>query len=303
MTGSHAAVELLNRGHKVVGISRSPSRLGKHERYEPKSIELGNSDVMEIAKQLHGLDVVVNAYGPHSQLGSAFAYRSFVEMTRKILLASKEAKVPYFVMVGGAGSLELPDRPYMTAADDASFFSAYGRAMIASEAYITHCQDWDDNFAARLRAARDSWLAEREGRGTEETREVLASMDKTMSDMSSQGVDFITGARATYMFFDGNTSFKWTYISPPPLYRPGTRTGLYEVVLDRMPLQLEENGEGGDNLFTFEGRLQSISVTDMAVAIADEVEQQTKVWKHWCPYTKGLDDKPGPTYATIERPI
>lgn len=74
MTGSHAAVELLNRGHKVVGISRSPSRLGKHERYKPKSIELGNSDVMEIAKQLHGLDVVVNAYGPHSQLGSAFAY-------------------------------------------------------------------------------------------------------------------------------------------------------------------------------------------------------------------------------------
>lgn len=211
--------------------------------------------------------------------------------------------MPYFVMVGGAGSLELPDRPYMTAADDASFFSAYGRAMIASEAYITHCQDWDGNFAARLRAARDSWLAEREGRGTKETREVLASMDKTMSDMSSQGVDFITGARATYMFFDGNTSFKWTYISPPPLYRPGTRTGLYDVVLDRMPLQLEENGDGGDSLFTFEGRLQSISVPDMAVAIADEVEQQTKVWKHWCPYTKGLDDKPGPTYATIERHI
>ncbi|KAF9871188.1 nad-dependent epimerase dehydratase [Colletotrichum karsti] len=299
MTGSHATVELLNRGHSVIGVCRDPSRLGKHERYEPRSIDLSNSDVLEIAKRLHGLDVVVNAYGPHSQLGSAFAYRSFVEMTRKILLASREAKVPYFVMVGGAGSLEVPDRPCMTAADDARFFSAYGRAMLASEAFITHCQNWSGDFATRLRAAREAWVAERSGNGTDETKKVLDDLDKTMADMNSQGVDFITGARATYMFFDGNTSFKWTYISPPPLYRPGTRTGSYRVELDRMPLQLARAAEGGNNLSIFEGRLQSISVPDMAVAIADEIEQQTKVWKHWCPFTEGLDDEPGPTYVTI----
>ncbi|KAF3811910.1 hypothetical protein GCG54_00003659 [Colletotrichum gloeosporioides] len=299
MTGSHATVELINRGHHVVGVSRDPSRLGKHELYEPRSIDLGSSDVLDISKQLYGLDVVVNAYGPHSQLGSSFAYRSFVEMTRKILLAAREAHVPYFVMVGGAGSLEIPDKPYMTAADDARFFTAYGRAMLASEAYIMHCQDWAGDFATRLRTARDAWLAERDGKGTEATKKVLEDMEKTMADMNSQGVDFITGARATYMFFDGNTSFKWTYIAPPPLYRPGTRTGLYTVELDRMPLQLQKGAESGDSFSIFDGRLQSISVPDMAVAIADEVEQQTKVWKHWCPYTYGLDDRPGPTYVTL----
>ncbi|TDZ67826.1 Uncharacterized protein CTRI78_v002748 [Colletotrichum trifolii] len=299
MTGSHAAVELLNRGHHVVGVSRNPSKLGENERYEPRSIDLGNSDVLDIAQQLHDLDVVVNAYGPHSQLGSSFAYRSFVEMTRKILLASREAKVPYFVMVGGAGSLGIPDKPYVTAADDPSFFSAYGKAMLASEAYVAHCQDWAKDFGSRLKAAREAWLAERDGKGTAETRRILEGVDEMMTDMNCQGVDFITGARATYMFFDGNTSFKWTYISPPPLYRPGTRTGSYEVVLDSMPLRPARN-EGSDSKFSiFDGRLQSISVPDMAVAIADEVEQQTKAWKHWCPFTEDLDDVPGPTYTSI----
>lgn len=40
MTGSHVAVELLNRGHQVVGISRNPSKLGHYERYEPKAVDL-----------------------------------------------------------------------------------------------------------------------------------------------------------------------------------------------------------------------------------------------------------------------
>lgn len=74
MTGSHATVELLRRGHFVVGVCRNPSKMGQHERYEPRSIDLSNSDVMDIAAKLQGIDVVVNAYGPHSQLGSAFAY-------------------------------------------------------------------------------------------------------------------------------------------------------------------------------------------------------------------------------------
>ncbi|KAF6805548.1 nad-dependent epimerase dehydratase [Colletotrichum sojae] len=303
MTGSHATLELLRRGHHVVGVCRNPSKMGQHERYEPRGIDLSKSDVMDIAAKLQGLDVVVNAYGPHSQLGSAFAYRSFVEMTRKILLASREAKIQYFVMVGGAGSLEIPGKPYMTAADDAKFFAAYGRAMLASEAYITHCQDWAGDFGEHLQAARSAWLKERDGESTKETRKVLDGIDRKMADMNSQGVDFVTGARATYMFFDGNTSFKWTYISPPPLYRPGTRTGRYEVVQDMMPLQLDKGAGAEGDPSIFEGRLQSISVPDMAVAIADEVEQQTKVWKHWCPFTEDLDDRPGPTYVTIEEAI
>lgn len=74
MTGSHVAVELLNRGHHVVGISRNPAKLGQHERYEPRAVDLEDSPIEEIAKALGSLDVVVNAYGPHTQLGKALTY-------------------------------------------------------------------------------------------------------------------------------------------------------------------------------------------------------------------------------------
>lgn len=75
MTGSHVAVELLNRGHHVVGISRNPAKLGHHERYEPRAVDLEATPIEEIAGALGSLDVVVNAYGPHTQLGDALTYR------------------------------------------------------------------------------------------------------------------------------------------------------------------------------------------------------------------------------------
>ena len=63
--GSHIAVELLQRGHDVTGISRSPEKLGKHDRYKPLSHDIAAATIAETTKVLEGHDVLVNAYnGP-----------------------------------------------------------------------------------------------------------------------------------------------------------------------------------------------------------------------------------------------
>jgi len=59
MTGSYTAVEFLNRGHSVVGISRNPAAVGTHPRYTPIPLDFDKSSISEIAKAFEGLDVLV----------------------------------------------------------------------------------------------------------------------------------------------------------------------------------------------------------------------------------------------------
>jgi putative NADH-flavin reductase len=71
--GSYLCVELLNRGHTVVGISRTPAKLGKHERYTPRSVDINQVSVAELAKHFEGIDVLVSEYGPHNEHGPNMA--------------------------------------------------------------------------------------------------------------------------------------------------------------------------------------------------------------------------------------
>ncbi|CAH0046012.1 unnamed protein product [Clonostachys solani] len=296
MTGSHVAVELLNRGHQVVGISRNPTKLGQHERYEPREVDLKALPIEEIATALKSLDVVVNAYGPHTQLGEALSYKSFTEVTRKILLAAKVAEVPYFFMIGGSGIMKVPDSPSLTACEDERFYYAFIRGILDSEAYVKHAQEWAGEDAETLSVARQAWMAEKEGRGTAETRKIIEGAQGVF-DMNGPVVEFHQGGRLTAMFFHGNTSFKWTFMSTPALYRPGKRTGSYEVCFDYMPLKPAKGHES--EVVLFEGRLHGIALSDMALAVAEEVESKKHMWKHWCPYVPDLDDTPGPVYVKI----
>jgi putative NADH-flavin reductase len=111
-----------------------------------------------------------------------------------------------------------------------------------------------------------------------------------------QAADFIKAGRTAFMMFDGNESFKWSFVSPSALYRPGVRTGKYQISVDDMILEGEQQ-EGKD---IFEGRLTGISVADMAIAIADEIEQRKLVGKHWSAWGDISEDKPGPAYARLD---
>ncbi len=73
-SGSYLCLELISRGHRVVGISRHPEKIGNHSRYQPRPADVNHLDINSLAKVFEGLDVLVNAYGPHSAGHEALQY-------------------------------------------------------------------------------------------------------------------------------------------------------------------------------------------------------------------------------------
>ena len=332
--GSYLCVELLNRGHTVIGLSRHPQKLGSHERYIPRPVDIDALSFSDLATHFSGIDVLVSEFGPHTAGADALLYSEllapdryiymctylcryiciyihihvpyhsnraheltnpvpFLESVRKIVLAVKRSPVQYFLFVGGAGSLHVPGTPE-TCVDHPDFFIAYRRAIATSEAHIVYMEERLGIMGTALRAYRDARAAEREGRATEEQRGTIERYEASIN-VKDRATDFIKAGRTACMFFEGNTSFRWSFVSPPALYRPGVRTGRYEVSVDEMVLVGERQG---DNVF--EGRLTGISVADMAIAIADEVEGEKLVGKHWSAWGDISEDRPAPAYLTLD---
>jgi putative NADH-flavin reductase len=74
--------------------------------------------------------------------------------------------------------------------------------------------------------------------------------------------DFLPPARAAAAFFDrlrDEHDLHWTYISPPPGFAPGERTGVFRV--------------GGDEVLVGPDGEARISYEDYAVAVIDELER------------------------------
>lgn len=222
----------------------------------------------------------------------------FIESIRRIILAVKQAGVGYFIMVGGSGSLHLPHENNICVADSKDFFLAYRRGIADSHAHVSYMEDRLGPMGAGLRAYRNARLALN---GTiDSTEEERAEARVTIKEYEQKveqdpASAFIKAARATYMFFDGNTSFDWTFVSPSALYRPGKRTGKYDVTIDNLPLKGEPKGDNA-----LDGRLLGISVADLAIAIADEAETQKHKYKHWTATADLSDDTPAPSYLTLE---
>ena len=70
-------------------------------------------------------------------------------------------------------------------------------------------------------------------------------------------------ARDALTALRGNTALEWTFLSPPALLAPGERTGHYRL--------------GGEELLMAGAQPAGISVADLAVAIADEIERPRHV--------------------------
>lgn len=75
--GSYLTVELLNRGHTVIGISRNPEKLGKHARYVPRPVDVDQVSIEELSEVFEGLDVLVSEFGPHAAGPGALLYSTF----------------------------------------------------------------------------------------------------------------------------------------------------------------------------------------------------------------------------------
>src|SRR5579859_6544239 len=80
-------------------------------------------------------------YSPHSEGHAALAYMPFIEITRKIVLAVKVAQVPYFIMVGGTGSLYVPGEDHVVAGEHGHFWRAFRQAMADSESAVQYMEE------------------------------------------------------------------------------------------------------------------------------------------------------------------
>lgn len=229
------------------------------------------------------------------------ALETFLETARKIVLAVKAAKGPYFVTIGGTGSLELgPKYPYLTAADSRDFWLAYRRAVADSEAATSHMEDrlGAGPMADTMRAYRHARTALKAGEADETDRKTIEDVEDAVKFGENPVPDLPLAARASFLWYEGNESFRWSFVSPPSQYRPGPRTGRYEVVRDVVPLTTQSEAESSDDN-EFEGRLLGASAADLAVAIADEAEEQEKVGWHWSVVASLDDDCYMPTNVTV----
>ena len=212
----------------------------------------------------------------------------------------KAARVGHFIKIGGTGSLELPGEPYKTAADSREFWLAYRRSIADSEAATKHMEDriGPGPMSESMRAYRNARISLHKGEATEADHQVMKAVDEQILLRDNPVPDLPIAARATFMMFDGNDSFKWSFVSPPGRFRPGPRTGKYDVYIDEVPLTKDAKTWSVD-VNPFEGRLLGVSAADLAVAIVDEAEKKEKVGKHWSAVSEWPSDEPMPTILTI----
>jgi putative NADH-flavin reductase len=209
----------------------------------------------------------------------------YIEITRKVVIAVKHLKTPYLIMIGGTGSLTIPGKPFDTAVDSEDFWIAYFQHAADSKAYISYAEARFPKFATLLHRYRDIRQSTDRDEEDEEFLQEMAIFSKGRVTQSH----FIMACRASLQFFEGNTAFNWTFLSPSPGFKPGAKTGKY-VIGEQAVLPVEGSQEA-----PYEGRLLGITVKDLAGAIADEAETRKMEGKHWTVWT--------PTEFAVDEPL
>ena len=96
-TGAHVLSEALARGHEVTAIARDVTKIPSNPKLRVRSLDVARTS--ELAAALADHDAVITAFNPgKDESGQGVA---------SIVTASKTAKVPRLLAVGGAGSLEI----------------------------------------------------------------------------------------------------------------------------------------------------------------------------------------------------
>ena len=233
---------------------------------------------------------------------------NFSETTRSVILAvktlSKDTPAPYFVMVGGTGSLELPGRPLETVLDHREWWLALQRYLADSQAataeMIERLELSGTAIAESKWAYRNARLAMKDGRATKEQSQIIQENEKQILSGVNSIPDIPLAARAALMMFEGNTSFNWSFISPPVGYRRAAATGTYQIKFDELPMRpLVQGQSDAQEASGVEDRLLGISVPDLALAIVDELESREKAGKHWTAVGELKEDVAFKRYARI----
>ena len=99
--GAAVLQEALGRGHQVTGIVRNPTKLPQHPALNAVAGDAYNAEAL--AAHLRGHDAVIHAFNPG--WGTADIRERFIQGSKAIIAASKQADVQRLLVVGGAGSL------------------------------------------------------------------------------------------------------------------------------------------------------------------------------------------------------
>jgi len=120
--GARVLDEALLRKHPVTAIVRHPERLTQRPGLQARKIDVFQFDRM--VEGLRGHDVLISAYNPGHDLSvNPHLYKEVVEGTVSIIRATKAARVPHLIYIGGAGSLHAG--PDLRVVDDPGFPSRY----------------------------------------------------------------------------------------------------------------------------------------------------------------------------------
>jgi putative NADH-flavin reductase len=98
--GSRILNELTTRGHEVIALCRSAGTLSTREGVAVVVDDL--TDAVRTAENIRGADALVSAYAPPPE-----NVEELVGVTERLISAIDLRGVPRFLMVGGAGSLEV----------------------------------------------------------------------------------------------------------------------------------------------------------------------------------------------------
>ena len=167
MIGSRILNELLSRGHQVTAVVRDPSKIKTTGATAIAGDILDPSSVDQTAR---GATAVVSAFAaPHDDVSK------LVDATRSLLKGLQDAGVRRFLMVGGAGSLEVAPGVQLV---DAPVFPAAWRpiALAHRDAFAVLEQsdlDWTSlsptaliqpgERTGRFRLGKDTLIADEKG--------------------------------------------------------------------------------------------------------------------------------------------
>lgn len=167
MIGSRILDELLSRRHDVIAVARNPSRI---KRTEAEALAGDVLDARGVAETVRGSDAVISAYAPPET-----ATQLLVQATKSLLSALEVSGVRRFLMVGGAGNLEVaPGVPIVDTPHFPPEWISHGRAHKDAFCVLQQSNlDWTSLSPAaqiqpgertgRFRLSGSSFMADRNG--------------------------------------------------------------------------------------------------------------------------------------------
>ena len=102
LVGNAVVQELASRGHDVTAFARNSAKVFQAANVRAVSADVNAPD---FAAQLKGFDAVVSAFNPDWDNPNLAA--DFTRGADNIIAAAQAAEVPYLLVIGGAGSLNI----------------------------------------------------------------------------------------------------------------------------------------------------------------------------------------------------